>query len=201
MAINPINLRKQNLLSNETYQNEEMLSLLLSALHVIPSLPYYLASDLWRLNALKEIDNVERETTSEISFSSSSPPSSITDWSYDVEKRDISEEENEENEENDENEKNEENEDEPGKSLEENDEESKESTGTSPEVVASSTEAEPSTTVKTEKTTPKIYDFSTLKSDWWALRAKYQGVGTPDGKSYADFLQDEKIIWNKPYIK
>ena len=175
----------------------------MSALHVIPSLPYYLVSDLWRLNALKEIDNVERETTSEISFSSSSS-ASITDWSYDVEKRDISDDENEESEKNDENEENEETETDDddlpgGENIDKK--ESKESKGTVPEVLASSTEADPSTTVKTEKTTQKIYDFSTLKSDWWALRAKYQGVGTPDGKLYADFLQDEKIIWNKPYIR
>lgn len=210
LAITPINLRKQELLSNNTLQNEEMLSLLLSALHVIPSLPYYLAADLWRFQALKEIDLVTGEATSE---SSPSPLSSSTasDFSYDVEKRDISEEDEEEKEKDEEDEgheeetakaeNQEEKDDEHEQPQENNEKDEKSEEATVSETIAA-TQTSSVASLKTEATTTKkIYNFEMLKSDWWRFRGKYQGVGSPDGKNYADFLQDRHVMWNKPYIR
>lgn len=39
------------------------MELLITALHVIPRLPYYLATDLWRINALQEVDATVSEST------------------------------------------------------------------------------------------------------------------------------------------
>lgn len=149
--------------------------MLLSALHIIPSLPYYLTADLWRIEALKQIDLATTESDADLLS-----PTTQGDWTYDVEKRDVSSWFDE--------------------SEEEHETTQKEDTS-EPTESSTTTETTPKVTQATQQTIAKIYDFNNITHDWWDYRGKLQGVSSPDGKAYADYLQDKRIIWNKPYIR
>lgn len=59
------------------------------------------------------------------------------------------------------------------------------------DLVANETSSEP----------PVLYGRENLTDDWWSLRGEYQGVSTPDVKLYEDFLQDRRVVWNRPHIR
>lgn len=176
LALTPQNLRKWNLLPNITsHKDEHVTGLLLSALHIIPSLPYYLVADSWRLNVLKKSDMVST-TDTDTEF-----PSTMPSDSYDVEKREIAQEEIENNIEEDEADEN-------LKTIEEL-------------TITNETKSNDEISPTTIQTVAQIYDINNVTSEWWEYRAKLQGVASPDGGLYSDYLQDSRIIWHKSYIR
>ncbi|KAK6644333.1 hypothetical protein RUM43_000600 [Polyplax serrata] len=136
-VLQPQNLRNHNLFKSESEEKQKLLSLITTALDVIAPLPYYLVSDLWRLNALKEIDSIVSESDGETTTASLASDAynglgaTVANESYD---------------------------------------------------------------------STKSYDSVNLTSDWWKYRNRYQGVSSPDGKAYEDYLQDPNIVWSKPLI-
>ncbi|KAL0271787.1 UNVERIFIED_CONTAM: hypothetical protein PYX00_008780 [Menopon gallinae] len=184
IALSPKNLRKQHLLPGSTLPEEEIVSLMISALDIIPSLPYYLAADLWRINALKEMDATAGESNYESStvvVYSSTPNvySEEEDSPSNMRKRDILEADSDAEDENNDTEKS---------------EEANSYSETTP------TSKDSSYVTQSMSSSQKIYDFHNLTVDWWKYREQLQGIGNSDGQLYADFLLDEKIIWNKPYL-
>lgn len=183
IAIRPNNLRKQHLLPESNLSEEEVVSLLISALDVIPSLPYYLAADLWRINALKEMDATTGESTYESStvtyISSSTEISHGDNSSYNMIRKD--------------------------EAVEEIDVDRDHKNGTekekSEEAISYLQTTPISRDVTYEGQFAKIYDIHNLTADWWKYREQLQGIGNSDGQLYADYLLDEKIIWNKPYLR
>lgn len=128
----PQALQNQNIFRNESLEKQKILGLIINALDVVPPLPYYLATDLWRINALQEIDLTLAENGAEITTLTPSQTLNVSNEAY---------------------------------------------------------------------YPTKAYDSANLTSDWWNYREQYQGIGSPDGKQYEDYLQDKNIIWNKPYLR
>ena len=117
-------------------EKQKIFSLIVSGLDIIASLPYYLVSDLWRINALQEIDSAVAENAAENVGETTMTPT-----------------------------------------------------------------FSPMSNYSSGQTYERTYGTTNLTADWWDYRKQYQGIGSPDGKFYEDYLLDSTIIWNKPYIR